>query len=340
MKKLFTLVLLLGLTFSLQTVAVSIKPRIDGAEPPVVSVTIRSAHDFERTISLKVRLDPSKMNPERRAEIIESVTIRDWSGNVIPGSDYDINANIIIGYGEGSIEIIRVGDGEYPKIIAVFRDKFGNLVNPDPKLVGAVNFNNEPVCMDIEPIADTHVPVLVDLIIDKSGSMWHVMGETKQAAKKLVHALPETAQCQIKAVAGTTENLTPDGFENCRSVINVVDQLEAMGGTDLYTPLKQSYEYFNHEINLSPGEVDKTVILVTDGEVNQSLELKDQLKVLKGDTRTLVYYIGNHNDRYFKELADGYVKGANRPTGEIESFLSAIGKAIKYQHVLTTKPCN
>ena len=338
MKTLFLIMILM--LYAMQATAINIQSRVNESDPPVVSITVRSAHDFEKNISLKVGVDPKKINPERVAKILNSVVITDWHGNVIPGGDYDLDANIIIGYGEGSIEVIRVTDGEYPKIIAVFRDEHGNLINPDPNLIGAVTFNNEPICMDVQPIGDSHVSVLVDLIIDKSGSMWNVMGEAKQAARELVDVLPETAQCQIKAAAGITVNLTPNGFENCRTVVDVVDQLEAMGSTDLYSPLKQSYEYFNDEIDPSPGEVDKTVILLTDGEVNQSLELKDQLKVLKGDTRTLVYYIGNYEEKYFKELADGYVKGSSRPTGEIKNFLAAIGKSIKYQHVLSTKPCN
>lgn len=175
------------------------------------------------------------------------------------------------------------------------------------------------------------------LLLDRSGSMAGVMDDVRRAARSFLHALPPRAHCAVGAFSDEYSFERSEGFggDACGSRAFTMQGLTPRGGTNLFVPLKATYEWLaskgpNHQ---------KAVIIITDGQVNERLDLAAQARAAKGDTVTFVYYLGQIDDTWLKDLADNYLRHEGDLRAALPRYFSVVSEAYRRQVVLRLKPC-
>ena len=177
--------------------AIEIVPRVDPESSAEISV--RSIHNFEQEITLKLRTDPSRVSPKRLAELVRKIDMRDGQGVVIQsGIDIDTVHDLVLGFSGGTAEIVKVTTaGRDLQVIGLFKDAQGQLIQPPASQIGAYTTGGERLCFAYQTIEMAAAPMTFALWIDRSGSMKDVMGAVKETARHFIHLLPNHARCSV-----------------------------------------------------------------------------------------------------------------------------------------------
>lgn len=318
----------------------TIRPQIDPNES--AQLEVQRWFDFERTVALRVRTDPALIATPRLMELVGSIGMVDGAGlRIERGFAIDAVHDLVVGFSGGTAEITAISRTPAGlTVTALMRDAQGRIVTPPASSLGVYTTGGERLCFEEEvrlESASAPLPMSFALLLDRSGSMAGVMDDVRRAARSFLNALPPTAHCAVGAFSDGYSFEPSEGFGGgaCGSATFTMQGLRPEGGTNLFVPLKATYEWLasrgpNHQ---------KAVIIITDGQVNGRLDLAAQAKAAKGDTVTFVYYLGQIDDTWLRGLADNYLRHEGDLRAALPRYFSVLSEAYRRQVVLRLKPC-
>jgi hypothetical protein len=306
--------------------------------PGDVELELRRLHDFERTLSLRLRSDPARISDERLEEIVGTLDLCDADGRQIPdGFDVDAEHDLVLGYSAGSAEIVGTKpapDGLH--VSALFKNHDGQIVEPEESAIGTATTAGEPLCTAMQPAgaAAREMPMSFALLLDRSGSMRSVIGEVQSAALEFIDSLPETGECALASFAGDWSGSAQR--RACRSQEFDLSSLSAGGETNLVAPLSWAFGWLGAPERAAH---QKAVIIITDGAVSEEPAQARQLAERKGEALTFVYYLGQRNDAWLQSLADSYLTHTGDLAAQLADYFGVLGEAYTRQTLLDVGPC-
>jgi uncharacterized protein YegL len=329
-------------------------PQVDPEATATLNVT-SWLDAFEAGVSLRVRIDPALIPSERLIEMVNSIGMVDGAGlSILSGYDIDVASDIVLGFSGGTAEITNIQKTPQGFVItALMKDASGNIVQPPADELGLYTTGGDRLCFTEETIqalrtnalplssgiTTPNLPMTFAVLIDRSGSMSGVMEDVKRAAHGFIDSLPVGAHCTVGAFAdegGTYDPALGLGSGTCRSSNFPLAGLQAGGGTDLFRPLQDLYTFMQEPVRAGH---QKAVIIITDGEVNASLDLQAAVEALKQDTVTFVYFLGGHEERFLKNLADNYLTHEGAVADALPHYFDIVSEAYTAQTVLRQSAC-
>lgn len=313
---------------------ISITSRADNPAPKIV---LRSAFDFEKSISLKVRLDPKLLPSDVLIKTVSNIGMTDANGvRIVSGFDVDVENDLVVAFSGGTSEIIRTysAPGGF-EIVTSFKDKNGNFVSPPADKLALYTVGGKRLCFDYKTIAQSTQKIAIALRLDRSGSMATNIEAVKSTAQEFLDILPSSAECGV-ASFDTEVTYTHEYFQPCNGGGFKLDTIQVGGGTDIYSALKSAYS------DLSQSYFDgyqKAVIVITDGYTMSNFLLKQELLKLKKDILTFVYFIGGDKKDDLEELTDHFIAEGGDIRQSLSQYLGALGQAYNAQKVLSVKSC-
>ncbi|MGH1404338.1 MAG: hypothetical protein ACRBDL_08840 [Alphaproteobacteria bacterium] len=317
-----------------QDAGITLKARSDQTAPMIV---VRSIYDFEKAISLKMKTDPALGVPPALIKTISKMGMVDGKGVVITsGFDVDMANDLVVAFSGGTSEIIKSANFPYGiEVIASFKDANGNFISPPKDSLAIYSLTGEKLCFTYKTIRQAPPKMAFALLLDKSFSMNDVFGDVKQTAKDFLRILPKSAICVVGSF-DTGYEFTRKTYQSCGKRNFGIDSIAIGGGTDIYLPLKDTYQNFS-----SPAfnGYQKATIIITDGYTLSDPVRKAELMKLKGDALTFVYFIGGSKKDDLEGITDSFIAQGHDVKQSLSQYFSAIGQAYKSQKVLTAFQC-
>ncbi len=336
-------------------VRLQLAPRVDPDEGG--DVTLQRWQDFAGEVLLSVRTDPALVPTARVLEMVSSISMTDDFGAVIEGG-YDINVehDVVLAVSDGSAEIMHISaDDEGLVITALIRDVAGNLIDPPQGTLALYRTGGERLCFEEEVVQargnmpapvpagvvadpNNRLPMNFVILLDRSGSMSDVMEDVKAAAQSFIDDLPDNATCAVGAFADEGGSFEPSeglGVGQCVASNFPMHGVEAGGGTNLFQPLKVTYEWLAEE---KAGQ-QSAVIIITDGAFNRQTDLAHVVRDLKGDALTFVYFLGGREERYLRSLADSYLTHEGDLADQLPRYFEVLSETYSSQTVLRQMAC-
>ena len=314
---------------------ITVKSKSEYSAPIIV---IRSKYDFEKSISLKLKTDPSLDASDILIRTISKFGMVDANGiKIVSGFDIDQSNNIIVAFSGGTSEIIQTsGNPSQLNIVASFRDASGQFVSPPPDSVAVYSMRGEKLCFDYKTVQQAPPNIGIALLLDRSGSMAGNIDAVKSTANSFLNSLPTHALC---AVGSFNSDLTygHKNYQQCNGGGFGFENIEASGGTDIFKALSSAYSdlsgsYFNG--------YQKAAIVITDGYTVNDAKVKAELLANKNGILTFVYFIGGNHKDDLEGITDHFISQGGNVKQSLSHYFSAIGLAYKSQKVLSVKPCS
>jgi VWFA-related protein len=228
-------------------------------------------------------------------------------------------------------------------------DKSGHLVMDLPQKAFTVYENG--VSQEIKKFRREDVPVSMGLIVDNSGSMREKRARVEAAALALVkESNPEDEAFVVNFNDEAFLDLPPgeEFTNNVQHMEEALTRIDARGGTALFDSIRMSIEHAR-----SKGHKDKKVlVVVTDGNDNQSVITLESLVKLAQQSEVLIYAVGLLGDeerreaakaqRALKELATATGGEAffPREVSEVDRIAHQVARDIRSQYIIQYTPKN
>ena len=337
-KSIITMPILVALYLPLlgqaQEPTINISSRSDQAQPMII---VRSKYNFGQSISLKMKTDPSLSASDVLIRAISKYGMIDAHGiKITSGFDVDVTNNLVVAFSGGTSEIIkttRLPNGF--QVIGSFKDRGGNFISPPIGSLAVYSTGGEKLCFEYKDVIKAPPKMVFVLLVDRSGSMAFVIEDVKKSTRDFLAALPSTAQCAVTSF-DSEYRAHSQYYQSCNSDNFKLDSIAAQGGTDLYTPLLETYE------NLSQPffkDYQKAVIIITDGIIVPDWSRQSKIQTAKKDTLTFAYLLGNSSDLLLKDIADGYLHDPKNANIGLERYFKTLSTAYKTQKVLNVRSC-
>lgn len=303
---------------------------------PIV-ILVTSIYDFEKEISVRVRKDPRFIPTDVLIETVSEYVMTDAKGIIISsGYEIDVEHDLVIGFSGGSSEIINTAiTPQGLQVISNFRDANGHFVTPPQSNIAMYNTSGDRLCFDYENATAASPDISITLLLDRSGSMLHVIDDVKNSANGFLDLLPPSANCAV-ASFNDTWRYGHSNFLSCNDGGFGFENITASGGTDIYAPLKDAYQKFSQPEFASH---QKAAIIITDGYTLKDSVRKAELLNLKNDVVTLVYLIGGNQRNELEGLTDHFIAHSANTSQSISAYLQTISQIYNSQKVLTVKSC-
>lgn len=314
---------------------ITVKSKSESAAPIIV---IRSKYDFEKSISLKLKTDPTLDASDILIRTVSKFGMVDANGiKIVSGFDIDQSNNVIVAFSGGTSEIIQAsGIPSQLNIVASFKDANGQFVSPPPDSIAVYSLSGEKLCFDYKTVQQAPPNIGIALLLDRSGSMAGNMEAVKSTANSFLDSLPSHALC---GVGSFNSDLTygHKNYQQCSGGGFGFENIEASGGTDIFKALSSAYSdlsgnYFNG--------YQKAAIIITDGYTVNDAKVKAELLAKKNGILTFVYFIGGNHKDDLEGITDHFIAEGGNVRQSLSHYFSAIGLAYKSQKVLSVKPCS
>ncbi len=337
--KTFTLITslcLIALNCFAEGPSISITSRTSEQSPKII---IRSAYDFEKSISLKVRPDPSLLPSDVLIKTISKMGMTDARGvHITSGFDVDIKNDLVLAYSGGTSQIIKASSASSGvNIVASFRDNKGNFISPPKGALALYTTYGEKLSFEYKDIQTTPANMVFILLLDRSGSMVDVIGDVRNSAKTFLKELPPSAECAL-ASFNDSYSYHNKYFQNCNhGDFGLKEDLKAKGGTDLYSPLLDAYKRLSED---DFRDYQKCVIVITDGQIPPDENTKQKLLGTKKDILTFVYFLGEKYEHPLIGLADAFLQETGDLQTNLDHYFHSLSTAYGAQKVLCIRRSN
>jgi len=188
------------------------------------------------------------------------------------------------------------------------------------------------------------IPVAMGIVVDNSGSMREKRPKVNAAALNLVRASnPNDEVCIVNF--NDELWLDQDFTSNINKLKEGLEKIEARGGTALYDAVTKTAEHLKEQAKLEK----KVIVVVTDGEDNESAETLEQaVRRLQGDGGPTVYAIGileseehpKHAKRALQIMAErtGGIAFFPKTLDEVDAISRSVAHDIRIQYTIGYKP--
>jgi VWFA-related protein len=227
-------------------------------------------------------------------------------------------------------------------------DKDGHLITGLPQQAFTVYENK--VKQQIRRFSSEDIPVSIGLVIDNSGSMRDKREKVAAAALALVRASNPADEVFVVNFNDEAYLDTPaeKGFTNdIGEMEKALARIDFRGGTRMRDAIKMSIQH------LKKGRMDKKVlVVVTDGNDNDSSTSMDELIKTAQQSEVLIYSIGLLTDeswgearkakRALKALADatGGETWFPKDVDDVGAIARQVAKDLRSQYVIAYSPLN
>ena len=303
----------------------------------VLGAEILTPEDFGTRLTVGVYEDPRRASTQRVREIIEELDLRSALGAPVVDILIHPDTGDFVGIDRGSVDLVgTLPDGS---VIISARDAQGRFAPVTRDMLVWSRPDGEPVCYDVLAIDDTDAPMSFALLVDRSGSMDAVMADVVDTTNHFLDLLPSNAQCTVVTFADDWTEVTPWPAPHCRDV-RLDDSVQAGGGTDIYGPLAAAYAAYARP---AFDGWQTAVIVITDGAITENVDdagpTRDRLAAAKDDTRTFVFWLGDHTEEYLAGLADYFIGRQGEVAAYLTDVYGVVGEAYRSQQVLRPRAC-
>ncbi|MFY9662230.1 MAG: VWA domain-containing protein [Terriglobales bacterium] len=188
------------------------------------------------------------------------------------------------------------------------------------------------------------VPVAMGIVVDNSGSMREKRAKVNAAALNLVRS--SNPNDEVFIVNFNDEfYLDQDFTSNINKLKEGLEKIEARGGTALYDAVVASADHLKKDSKLEK----KVILVVTDGEDNESSETLEQaVRRLQADGGPTVYAIGilekeehpKHAKRALQIMSErtGGIAFFPQTLDEVDAISRTVAHDIRVQYTIGYKP--
>jgi Ca-activated chloride channel family protein len=234
-------------------------------------------------------------------------------------------------------------------VVFTVTDKHGRYVRDLKKEDFKVVDDNKPAS-DIRSFhAETNLPLEVGLLVDASNSVRDRFKFEQEAATEFLNQTIRPRYDEAFVIGfDVTPEVTQDFTDNTEKLSIGVRSLRPGGGTAMYDAL-----YFACRDKLMKaqhnGPVRRAIILLSDGDDNQSHVTREEAIEMAQRADVIVYTIstnlsgaGHHGDKVLERIADATGGRAYVPfqINEVANAFAAIQEELRSQYAIAYKPAD
>jgi VWFA-related protein len=234
-------------------------------------------------------------------------------------------------------------------VIFTVTDKHGRYVKDLRKNDFRVLDDKQPQSQVVSFSSETNLPLRVGLLIDASNSVRDRFKFEQAAAIEFLNQIIRTSFDKAFTIGfDTTPEVTQDFTDNTEALSKGVRMLRPGGGTAMYDAL-----YYACRDKLAKtrdtGSVRRAVILLTDGEDNQSHVTREEAIEMAQRAEVIVYTISTnisgtktHGDKVLERMADATGGRAFFPfkVEDVTDAFTQIQDELRSQYALSYRPAN
>jgi len=188
------------------------------------------------------------------------------------------------------------------------------------------------------------IPVAMGIVVDNSGSMREKRQKVNAAALNLVRA--SNSNDEVCVVNFNDEYYLDQDFTSSVNKLKAgLEKIEARGGTALYDAVVATADHLKKDAKLEK----KVILVVTDGEDNESAETLEQaVRRLQADGGPTVYAIGilegeehpKHAKRALQIMSErtGGIAFFPKTLDEVDAISRSVAHDIRVQYTIGYKP--
>jgi VWFA-related protein len=250
------------------------------------------------------------------------------------------------GNGNGNIPTVRVRSDEVNVVFTVV-DKDGNFVRNLKQDQFRIVDNNRPPRQVMNFAAQTNLPLQVGLLIDASNSIRDRFQFEKDSASEFLYGIirPKSDRAFVMAFDEKWD-VTQDFTNDLDKLRNGVKAIRAGGGTALWDAI---YFACRDKLMKEPATtaVRRAIVVVSDGEDNQSHVYRDEAIDMAQRAEVIVYAIsttlvethtkGNDNLKALAEATGGRVFLSTKLDDVVAAF-AGIQEELRSQYSVSYRP--
>ncbi len=236
-------------------------------------------------------------------------------------------------------------------VLFIATDRHGKFVRDLSENDFAFLDDNKPPQSINNFLRETDLPLQLGLLVDTSGSVQSRFDFEQEAAISfLQHTLRTNYDSAFVMGFSAHSRVTQDFTDNVSLLSQGVNSLRSGGGTALYDAIyKACHDKFLKSKDSSERPTRKAIIVVSDGEDNQSEVTKAQAIEMAERAEVIVYAISTDDsglilrgDKVLQELADDTGGRAFFPfkMKDVKNAFSAIETELRSQYVVSYLPAD
>lgn len=291
-----------------------------------------------RAQSAYASVAPSVVVPNGAYNTVSATTESSASSNAADGADDPQNALVTLHARVNEVNVLFIATDKHGKFVRDLNQKDFSILDDHKPPQAILNFRRE-----------TDLPLHLGLLIDVSGSVDSRFDFEQNAATSfLQHTLRTGFDKAFLVGFNTHSQLAQDYTDNVTLLATGVRKLHAGGGTALYDAVYHACkEKFLKDRSEHP--VRKAIVIVSDGEDNQSEVTKAQAIEMAQRAEVIIYAISTDDsglvmrgDRVLEQLAEATGGRAFFPfkMKDITHSFAAIEDELRSQYVVSYKPAD
>ena len=251
--------------------------------------------------------------------------------------------------GQQDVPTIRTFVNEVSVVFTV-TDKHNHYMKGLQKSDFTVRDDKKPAASIRNFSSETNLPLRVGLLIDASNSIRDRFRFEQQAAIEFLNQIihPERDQAFVLGF-DTTPEITQDFTGNPERLANGVRLLRPGGGTAMYDALYGACRDKLEKTKSTQGALRRAIILLSDGEDNQSRVTRDDAIEEAERAEVIIYAISTNvsgtksrGDKILETIADATGGRAFFPfkIEEVSDAFSQIQEELRSQYAISYKPAD
>src|SRR5579863_5052334 len=234
-------------------------------------------------------------------------------------------------------------------VVFTVTDRHGRYVKDLKRENFKVVDDNKPA-LDIRSFhAETNLPLEVGLLVDASNSVRDRFKFEQEAATEFLNQTIRPKYDEAFVIGfDVTPEVTQDFTDNTEKLSIGVRSLRPGGGTAMYDAL---YFACRDKLMKAPhtGPVRRAIILLSDGDDNQSHVTREEAIEMAQRAEVIVYTIstnlsgtGHHGDKVLERIADATGGRSYVPfqLNEVANAFAAIQEELRSQYAISYKPAD
>ncbi len=235
-------------------------------------------------------------------------------------------------------------------VIFTVTDKHGKFIKDLKQDDFKVLDNNQPPKQVRAFHAETDLPLRVGLLVDASNSVRDRFSFEQESAIEFLNQIVRPKSDRAFVIGfDTTAEVTQDFTDDTEKLSKGVHALRAGGGTALYDALYYACRDKLQKSAVQNGPVRRAIILLTDGEDNQSRVTREEAIEMAQRSDVIIYAISTnvsgvklHGDKILERLAEATGGRAFFPfkVQDVANAFSEIQDELRSQYQLAYKPAD